>query len=583
VYETYFNVEPVNLMGRILSPRACRRDKYRQRIAELELAAQKAPPPVNELLLRQRKWMGDPHMLRGAWERMAIRGGPSPGPNGRRYSDLEDEEVWTLMSTICRAIRGGYFSPGPVRREKIPKDPFDPERGFRTIQLLNIEDRTVQRLMVDLLQPVLEPLFSEWSFGFRPRRDRVQALALAYQLSVNQQRFAWAKEDIRNAFDNVPRGALDEVVSHYVQCSLLVDLIKRFVHSTPRRRGIPQGGPLSPLLLNLFLHHHLDRMWKKGPFSDVPLLRVADDLLLLCRSQEQAVDAWGHLNKLLRLIGMQPKHGRDESVVDLQTGKSVQWLGYRCRRTPSGMATSIARVSWNRLKFNLARAHQRPDSPLRAVAVIHAWVDQLGSAYSHVNRTEAIAKIARLAAALGFDEIPSPEAIRFRWLQAHLRWSKAIDKSDVDQSARSVLVKSLEESFETPTKGLCVDAAWSQRRRKMEYRGVWLHDNSIAFEVGPLDSGSNNLGEFLGITHAMRFLHRRGINCPIYSDSRVAIDWLNNRRVRSSAASSGALSSSVYLRLTRHLLWLTRNSPSLPVVKWDTKSWDEIPADYGRK
>ena len=117
----------------------------------------------------------------------------------------------------------------------------------------------------------------------------------------------------------------------------------------------------------------------------------------------------------------------------------------------------------------------------------------------------------------------------------------------------------------------------------LEYRGVWLHDGSEAFSVGPLKSGSNNLGEFLAIVHALRYLKIKGIECPIYSDSQTALTWLRKRHVRSPAASLGNLTSKMYVRLTKALRWLDRHQPSNPVRKWDTGLWGEIPADYGRK
>jgi len=128
-----------------------------------------------------------------------------------------------------------------------------------------------------------------------------------------------------------------------------------------------------------------------------------------------------------------------------------------------------------------------------------------------------------------------------------------------------------------------VDAAWNPKKRAMEYRGVWLHDRTVAFEEGPLKSGSNNLGEVLAIGHGLRYLKSKDIDCPIYSDSRTAMTWFRTRRVRSSVASQGNLTPKMSVRLTRALLWLSRIKPSTPVVTWNTVQWGEIPADYGRK
>ena len=115
------------------------------------------------------------------------------------------------------------------------------------------------------------------------------------------------------------------------------------------------------------------------------------------------------------------------------------------------------------------------------------------------------------------------------------------------------VIKNLEESIEAPAEGLSVDAAWDHKSHAMEYRGVWLHSGKVAFELGPFYSGSNNLGEFMAIVHGLRYLNRKGLDYPVYSDSQTAISWVRNRRVTSRSASLGLLSSDVYSRMTRLL------------------------------
>jgi ribonuclease HI len=268
---------------------------------------------------------------------------------------------------------------------------------------------------------------------------------------------------------------------------------------------------------------------------------------------------------------------------------SANWLGYRVWQGNDGLEAKIAKRAWDRLRLYFELAHEKPDSPLRAIEVISGWIDQLGPCYAHVNRSRECARIVKLAAEYGFDEIPSRAALRFRWLQAHLRWKRLTADSEAtdeaDSAAKTVQDEFDEDSWEPkpPAVGLCVDAAWNPKKRAMEYRGVWLHDQTVAFEVGPLKSGSNNLGEFLAIVHGLRYLKSKGIDCPMHSDSRTAMKWLQKRHVRCSAAIQGNLTPKMYVRLTRALQWLNRNEPSIAVVKWDTGLWGEIPADYGRK
>ena len=120
----------------------------------------------------------------------------------------------------------------------------------------------------------------------------------------------------------------------------------------------------------------------------------------------------------------------------------------------------------------------------------------------------------------------------------------------------------------------------------MEYRGVWLdnEDNeSEAFRVEPICSGSNNIGEFLAIVQGLQLLKQNEIDCPVYSDSQTAISWLKSLRINSKSAREQKISPRVYQRITRAVLWLTRQTNLNPVLKWNTEDWGEIPADYGRK
>lgn len=502
MYESYLRASDAWFPAEVVTRHTGTRHDLRRRCrTKLREAGEGGPKAIKEIGPYLFRWACDTKMLDGAWERLARKGGKAPGPNGRRYEDLDDNEVWDLISVISKLMKQGKYVPGPVRKTKIPKDRNDPSRGTRTLTLPNIEDRVVQRVIVDILQPLVDPLFGDRILGFRPGRDRVHALALAQRLAADEDRHVWIAEDARNAFDNVPRAPLMEIVAKYVPSPELVALIKRIVYVDNRKRGIPQGGPLSPLLLNLYLYHYLERQWSKKGMVDVPTIRVANDLLLLCRTQEDAESAWGKLDSLLQKAGLSLKHGVGKSIVDLAKGESANWLGYRVWLGKNGLEAKIAKRAWSHLRLHLELAHEKPDSPLRAIDSINGWIDQLGPCYAHVNRSRECARIEKLAAEYGFDEIPSRSALRFRWLQAHLRWKKltsgaeAVDEAD--STANTVQDEFDEDLWEPkpPTVGLCVDAAWNPKKRVMEYRGVWLHDQAVAFEVGPLKSGSNNLGE----------------------------------------------------------------------------------------
>ncbi len=129
---------------------------------------------------------------------------------------------------------------------------------------------------------------------------------------------------------------------------------------------------------------------------------------------------------------------------------------------------------------------------------------------------------------------------------------------------------------------LCVDAACNAKG-DFEYKGVWNHDRSEAFRAGPYASGSNNIGEFLALVHALAFLSNykdpKMKKFPIYSDSRIAMTWIKAKKCRTKQTPS----PEVINLIKRAEQWLTKNKFNSPILKWETKVWGEIPADFGRK
>ncbi len=129
---------------------------------------------------------------------------------------------------------------------------------------------------------------------------------------------------------------------------------------------------------------------------------------------------------------------------------------------------------------------------------------------------------------------------------------------------------------------LAVDAACAGNPGIMEYRGVHLRTGKVIFHMGPLEDGTNNIGEFLALVHALAFLKANKSNLPIYSDSRTAISWVN-QRVCKSLLKKNAKNAKIFELIHRAENWLQSNRFSNPIHKWETKTWGEIPADFGRK
>lgn len=135
--------------------------------------------------------------------------------------------------------------------------------------------------------------------------------------------------------------------------------------------------------------------------------------------------------------------------------------------------------------------------------------------------------------------------------------------------------------LEVHAEALAVDAACSGNPGPMEYRGVYLRTGQAIFHFGPMH-GTNNIGEFLAIVHALALLKQKGLNMPIYSDSRNAISWVKQKRCKTKLERN-ARTEELYQLIERAEKWLKENSYTTPILKWETTKWGEVPADFGRK
>lgn len=129
---------------------------------------------------------------------------------------------------------------------------------------------------------------------------------------------------------------------------------------------------------------------------------------------------------------------------------------------------------------------------------------------------------------------------------------------------------------------IAVDAGCSGNPGKMEYRGVYLRTGKEVFHQGPFEHGTNNIGEFLAIVHALALLKKNGSNMTVYSDSAVAQKWVRDKRCNTKLEKNDK-NSELYALILRAEAWLAANDYANPVVKWKTDKWGEIPADFGRK
>jgi len=301
----------------------------RQRIAELARQdPQMAFTSLNHLL--------DLDLLRAAFYRTPKK--KAPGIDGQTWSDYEANLEENLQSLLSRARNGTYRAP-PVRRVHIPKGSGD---ATRPIGIPTLEDKILQRAVVMLLEPLYEPLFHEGSYGFRPGRSAHQALA-ALRENIMATNGGWILDvDVQKFFDTLDHGCLRDLLRRRVRDGVLLRLIGKWLNAGVLEdgqlfhpdEGTPQGGVISPLLANIYLHYVLDEwteQWvaprlQRGVF----LIRYADDFVLgfRCEADARRVLDWLpqrfseygltiHPDKT-RLVRFRPRvRGRKRSESDL--------------------------------------------------------------------------------------------------------------------------------------------------------------------------------------------------------------------------------------------------------------------------
>lgn len=132
-------------------------------------------------------------------------------------------------------------------------------------------------------------------------------------------------------------------------------------------------------------------------------------------------------------------------------------------------------------------------------------------------------------------------------------------------------------------KSIAVDAACSGNPGDMEYRGVDTSTSDEIFRIGVFKQGTNNIGEFLALVHGLAYLQKTdAFDMPIYSDSRTAMAWVRNKKVKTTLKKT-RVNAKMFDLIERGEQWLKKNSYKNPILKWNTKEWGEIPADFGRK
>jgi len=270
-------------------------------------------------------------VLSRAWAAVRRNNG-APGIDATTLADVEEYGVTRLLGEVAADLKDRRWRPFPARRVFIPK-PGSKDR--RPLSIPTVRDRIVQAALKIVLEPVFEADFLPCSYGFRPKRSAHDALQVLIDESWRGRR--WVVEtDIANCFEAIPHELLMQAVQERVSDQGVLRLLRAMLRAgvmqdgTLRRSvtGTPQGGVISPLLANVYLHR-LDRAWSTREHG--VLVRYADDLVVMCATRQQAEAALERLGVLLADLGLEPKAAKTRIVHLDVGGEGLDFLGFHHR------------------------------------------------------------------------------------------------------------------------------------------------------------------------------------------------------------------------------------------------------------
>lgn len=318
-----------------------------------------------------RRLVNDERNLHLAFNRVRQQGEKATGPDGIRLSEFSAGALPELLRLASEILADHSYFPGPARKAKIAKA----DGKLRTLFIRNSADRVIAKAYQQVLSPLLDRTFTDISHGGRPGRGRETALSEAIYFANCDDRWCWVGIDLRDAFNGVPLGKLDQILQQVgFTDRRFREMILRIAKATDKK-GLQQGCALSPLLFNVYLDRALDRHWQTT-HPDIPMLRYLDDVMLICKDNLEANKALEDLQSLLIPAELEIKESKTQQVDLKTTIDSIDWLGYRISLRNGGNITPTD-AAWRKLG-GYFEDNGEALSPNDTASHIRGWIRAMG-------------------------------------------------------------------------------------------------------------------------------------------------------------------------------------------------------------